>query len=375
MKFALAGIVAILITTQARAQIQATPDFDDLARRAAAAMERNPQEAAALYRQGVRLRPAWAEGWFYLGAGEYQLKHYPEAREALARAGALAADNGAAWAFLGLAEYELADYAQALTHIWKAEELGLPDNPQFVSVVRLRAALISMRSSDFTAAIEQLRPLAMGGDKTPAVIEAFGLAALTMPFLPGSVPAGTRPLVDLAGRAIWALYAQQWADADAGFQQLGEQYAKEPGVHYLRGIYYVDRDMAAALNEFRAELKISPAHALARVQIAILHLRMGEPDAALEPAREAVRLAPGNLLCHLALGRALLAVEKTGPAIAEFEAALKLDPAYPHTHFYLGQAYRQAGRDEDSRREQAEFTRLQGAGNPTAGAGPPRSQK
>jgi predicted Zn-dependent protease len=141
-------------------------------------------------------------------------------------------------------------------------------------------------------------------------------------------------------------------------------------VHYLRGIYYVDRDMAAALNEFAAELKVSPSHALARVQIAILHLRMGEPAAALEPAREAVRLAPGNLVCHLALGRALLAVEKTGPAIAELEAALKLNPAYPHTHFYLGQAYRQAGREEDSRREQAEFTRLKGAGNPTAGAGP-----
>ena len=104
------------------------------------------------------------------------------------------------------------------------------------------------------------------------------------------------------------------------------------------------------------------------MQIAILHLRIGEPDAALEPAREAVRLAPGNLLSHLALGRALLTLEKTAPAIQEFEAALKLDPAYPHTHFYLGQAYRQAGRDEDSRREQAEFTRLQGAGSPTAGA-------
>ena len=64
-----------------------------------------------------------------------------------------------------------------------------------------------------------------------------------------------------------------------------------------------------------------------------------------------------------------MALERTGAAIEELQAALKLDPAYPHTHFYLGQAYRQAGRDEDSRREQAEFTRLKDAGSPTAGAG------
>lgn len=369
------GALPILLTLSALpALAQTAPNFDDLSRRAAAALQSNPHEAAALYRQAVGLRPSWAEGWFYLGASEYQLKRHREAHEALARATELAPENGAAWAFLGLAEYELAAYPSALSHFVKAEALGLPDNPQFISTVRVRAASIAMRASDFTAAIEQLRPLAMSGDKSPAVVEAFGVAALTLPWLPADVPAAKRPLVDLAGRATWALYAQQWNDAEPLFQQLGEHYPKEPGVHYLRGIYYVDRDMDTALKEFTAELGVSPSHALARVQIAILHLRMGKPDAALDPAREAVRLAPKNLLCHLALGRTLLALEKIPPAIAEFEAALQLDSAYPHTHFYLAQAYRQAGREADARREQAEFARLKDAGSPTAGAGPGRVQ-
>ncbi len=367
-------LVLTLAAIPSHAQSPAPADFDSLARRAAAALQQSPQEAATLYRQAVTLRPSWAEGWFYLGASEYQLKHYREAREALARAGELAPDNGAAWAFLGLAESELADYPRAMAHIVKAEGLGMPDNPQFVSTVRVRGSWIAMRASDFTAAIEQLRPLAMSGDRSPAVIEAFGVAALTMPpvlgKLPDQTPPDKRALVDLAGRAIWALYAQQWTDADTLFTQLGTQYPKEPGVHYLRGIYYVDRDMPAALKEFSAELEVTPAHVMAHVQIAILHLRMGEPDAALAPAREAVRLAPGNLLGRLALGRALLATEKMAPAIAELEAALKLDPAYPHTHFYLAQAYRQAGREADARREQDEFAKLKDAGNPAAGAGP-----
>jgi tetratricopeptide (TPR) repeat protein len=317
------------------------------------------------------MRPSWAEGWFYLGASEYQLKRYREAREALARAGELAPENGAAWAFLGLAEYELSDYPRAMAHILKAERLGLPDNPQFIAAVRIRGATIAMRASDFTAAIEHLHPLALSGDHSPAVIEAFGIAALTMPSLPGEVPAAKKVLVDIAGRAIWALYSQQWKDADALFGQLGAEYAKEPGVHYLRGLYYLERDIAAALDEFEAEVVVSPSHVLARVQIAILHLRMGETAAALQPASEAVKLAPNNLLAHLALGRTFLAQGKTPSAIAEFETALKLDAAYPHTHFYLAQAYRQAGREENARREEAEFSKLKDAGNPTAGVGGP----
>ncbi len=363
-------ILLTLAAMRAQAQGPAAPDFDDLARRAGAALQQNPQEAANLYRQTVAMRPSWAEGWFYLGASEYQLKHYREAREALDRAGELAPDNGAAWAFLGLAEYELADYPRAMSHILQAEKLGLPDNPQFIAAVRIRGATIAMRASDFTAAIEHLHPLALSGDRSPAVIEAFGIAALTMPCLPGSVPPAKKVLVDIAGRAISAMYSQDWKNADPLFGQLGAEYAKEPGVHYLRGIYFVDRDMPAALKEFAEEVAVSPSHVLARVQIAILHLRMGEPAAALEPAREAVKLAPGNLLAHLALGRALMAQEKLPPAIAEFETAMKLDSSYPHTHFYLALAYRQAGREEDARREQAEFAKLKDAGNPTAGAGP-----
>ncbi len=371
MQAVLPAILLTLGVFRAQAQAPAAPDFDDLARRASAALQQNPQEAANLYRQTVAMRPSWAEGWFYLGASEYQLKHYREAREALARAGELAPDNGAAWAFLGLAEYELADYPRAMSHILKAEALGLPDNPQFIATVRIRGASMAIRASDFTAAMEHLRPLALSGDHSPAVIEAFGIAALTIPSMPGEVPAAKKALVDLAGRAIWSLYSQQWKDAEASFAQLAAEYPKEPGVHYLRGIYYLDLDMAAALKEFEAELVISPKHVLSRVQIAILHLRMGEPEAALEPAREAVKLASDNLLAHLALARALLAQGKTLPAIAEFETALKLGPAYPHTHFYLAQAYHKAGREEDARREEAEFSKLKNAGNPTAGVGGP----
>jgi tetratricopeptide (TPR) repeat protein len=371
MKGAAALAILVFGSLQAIGQNPAIPDFNDLSRRAAAALKTDPRQAAGLYRQALAMRPTWAEGWFDLGAAEYELKRYDQARQAFARAGELAPDNGAVWAFLGLTEYDQADYRQALTHILKAEELGLPDDPQFVSTVRIRAALVYMRGSDFTDAVEQLHALALLGDKSPEAIEALGVAALTRRWLPPGVPAAKRALVDLAGRAAWALYAQQQSEAEQLLNQLVREYPNEPGVHYLRGIFYVDRDPATAMKEFAAEAKVSPSNAMARVQIAILHLRTGEPEKALAPAREAVELEPTNLLCHLALGRALLGTGKISPATQEFEIAVKLNPAYPHTHFYLSQAYRQSGREEEARKEQEKFTQLKDAGNPTAGAGPP----
>src|SRR4051794_39919999 len=193
-------VMTLALTARAASAQAPAADFEDFAKRAAEALQQHPGQAAALYRQGVGLRPSWAEGWFYLGASEYELKRFSEARAALNRAAELAPENGSAWAFLGLAESELGDRSQAMAHIMKAETLGLPDNAQFVATVRVRAAVIAMRAADFTTAVEQLRPLALSGDKSPAVIEALGVAALTMPYLPADVPAAKRPLVELAGR-------------------------------------------------------------------------------------------------------------------------------------------------------------------------------
>jgi tetratricopeptide (TPR) repeat protein len=353
-----------------------SPTFDDIAGRAAEALERgDASEAIRLYRQCVELRPSWAEGWFYLGAAEYQTLNIAQARAALDKAAELAPDNGAVWALMGLVESNFTPSPQALAHIVKGETLGLPDDRQFIQRVRLRAAGIAIHLSDFTAAIDQLRPLAMSGDRSRDVIEAFGIAALTRPYLPNEIPAADRPLIELAGRAAWNFYAQNWSDADPAIKELGDRFPDAPGVHYLRGIYFIGRDLAAARAEFQQEIKIVPSHALARTQLAILHLLNGEPAAALPYAQEAVKLAPDNLLSRVTLGRALYDLNRIPAAIREFQAALKLQPSYPHTHFYLSQAYRKAGREEEARKEQAEFARLKDAGSPTAGAGLPIPQK
>jgi tetratricopeptide (TPR) repeat protein len=332
--------------------------FDDLARRAAAALDTRPAEAAALYEQALALRPAWAEGWMNRGAALYQLNRFGEARDALRKCVALAPGRGTPRAFLGMAEYELGEYGPALADILKGESIGLADQPAFLAAVHYRGALIYLRAGDYAQALEQIRPLARHGVESAEAVEALGLSVLNLGFLPTTLPPERRRLVDLAGRAAWAFLAERPQESGPLFEQLVAQFPEEPGVHYMVGVFLMDHDPAAAEVEFRKELRIAPAHVLARVQLAILLNKDGDAAAAIELAGEAVKLAPSEALCQVTLGRALLDAGRTAEAIAALEKGLKLAPQAARTHFYLAQAYRRAGRDADARKESAEWERL-----------------
>src|SRR5687767_15125190 len=63
------------------------------------------EEAIELLGRAVRLRPAWVEGYWYLGTTYYEVERYAECREAFRRVVRLQSGNGAAWAFKGLCEF------------------------------------------------------------------------------------------------------------------------------------------------------------------------------------------------------------------------------------------------------------------------------
>ena len=338
--------------------------FDELSRRAAAVLQSDPAEAVRLYRQALAIRPSSAEDCFYLAAGLYGNSQYAESRKAFQRAAALAPKNGAVWAFLGLCEYRINDYAQALSDIQKGEVLRLPDDRDFLSKVRNCAALIYLRSSDFGSAIQQLKPLAKIGDDSPTTILAFGVSALTLPYLPSSVPADKKAMVELAGRAEWTLCADGVADPKPLFQQLAEQYPNESSVHYLYGIYLLRRDPALARAEFQKELSIAPAHVSARLQIAILDIKAGNAQSAVTLANEALKLQPDNPLSHAVLGRAFVYMDQYAKGIPELEIAAKLAPQNLQLHFSLAQAYRRVGRNADARKEAEKFERLKSLQGP-----------
>jgi tetratricopeptide (TPR) repeat protein len=344
--------------------LNAQGDFEELSQRAAAALESNPAEAAKLYQQAVALRPSWAEGWFYLAASLYGEKQYGESQKAFQRAAQLAPENGTVWAFLGLCEYQMGVYPEALRDIRKGEGAGLGADKQFISSIRNHAALIYLRDSNFGGAMEQLEPLARLGDDSPATIENLGVGALGAPYVPPQVPVEKKALIELAGRAAWALSRQRADEARPFLDELKTKYPNEPGVHYLYGLSLTAEAPEAAMKEFRRELEIRPSHVPARLQAALLDIKAGKPESALQLAQAAVQLQPGNPYCQLTLGRAYLSMGQAAKAIPAFREAVRLGPENPQPHFYLAQIYSRTGRVAEAEKEQDEYKRLKTAQQP-----------
>lgn len=359
------ALALCIVALPAPAQGQA-PSFDDLARRAEAALDSRPAEAAALYRQALALRPDWAEGWLYLGATLYQTGRYAEATHAFRKGITLAPAQGTAWAFLGMCEAELDNPEQALADISKGLELGLGDNWPFQVAVRIKAAQIHIQASAFDQALLHLQPLSLKNENAPAVVETMGLTALGLAAVPSQLPEARRAVVRSAGRAAWALANQHPAEAAAAYRELIEQYPNEPGVHYAHGLYLMESDMSGALAEFQKEVQVNPNHWPALIVMGGLQVRQGAAESAVQTLNRAMKLAPATQrwIIHGDLGRAKMTGDDLPGAVAEFETAVRLMPVNAQLRFLLSQAYRRAGRAADADKQKAEFEKLKALEDP-----------
>jgi len=350
-------VLLFLAAPWMRAQTPGKEQFDDLARRAQAALDGHPEEAIQLYKQAVAMRPDWPEGWLYMGGALYELGRYAEATDALRKGIGLAPVFANGWALLGLSESQLDDPDQALADIRKGEEMGLGGNIPFETAVRVRAAQLLIRSSAFDEALAQLQPLTKYPNNPPPVEEAMGLCALASADDMGQLTPQRRAVVDLAGKAAWAFATQHPDRAEAGYRQLLAQYPAEPGVHYAYGLYLMETDMKQALAEFQKEVQNNPKHWPAMLVIASIQIRQGAPEKAIESLHTAMKSVPTKYrwLCHLNLGRANLDANNAAVAISELESAVRQMPSSANAHFFLAEAYRQAGRKADAEREKTEF--------------------
>lgn len=348
---------------------QGDPVFEDLSKRANAAREAGRlDDAAALYSDALRRVPRWAEGWWYLGTTRYDMDRYLEAREAFRSLTDLRPDDATAWAFAGLCEYQTQEYDTALRDLRKALALGIDDQPQLGAAARYHAAILLIRAEQYEIAFQTLNLLARQHNDSPNVVVACGLSVLRMPLLPPDIPPQDRDLVLLAGRAAYAWAARRPEARDA-FGDLAARYPRTPNVHYAFGVFLLDLDADAALEEFGKELELSPTHVPALIQIALERLKRGEYAAGLPFATKAAALAPGNFVARNALGRILLETGDVPRAIEELEAGVKLAPESPEMHFALARAYARAERSDEAARERQTFKTLEEARMRAAQAG------
>jgi tetratricopeptide (TPR) repeat protein len=339
--------------------VKPSPKFDALVAEAAKARDAKELDRAVdLYRQALAIRPSWAEGYWNAGTSLYELERFADARDAFRRVIALDPKNGTASAFKGLCEFRLKNYDTALSDLLEAKVKGVVGGQSMAEVARYHSAILLTRIGQFDQALLILDDFGLEGNDSPGVVEAMGLAVLRMPMLPADLPGTRREMVLLAGRARYFQSARMMAGAQNAFEMLVSRYPDTPNVHYAYGNFLLAEQPDKAIEMFERELKASPQHVYAKLQIAFAHIRRGEYEQAKPWAEQAAAEAPTEFVARTALGQVLLETGDVAGAIRELEAGVKLAPDSPIMHFTLARAYRRAGRIEEADKAQQEFTRL-----------------
>jgi tetratricopeptide (TPR) repeat protein len=316
-------------------------------------------EAAAIYGEAVRSHPRWTEGHWYLGTISYELGHFGVCRSELQQVVKVQTQNGAAWGFKGLCEFQLKSYPAALADLVRAKRLGVGDDADFNAVVGYHRAILLTQDGQFERALEEYSNFVRGGNTTATIAEGLGTALLRIPSLPSALSASDRDMVRLAGQAAIYGMGRMKDEAERAFTQLVTTYGDKPNVHYVHGLYMIHDRPDQGLAEFKLELKQSPNHVAARVQIAQELLRRGDLEGATPFAKEAAQLAPRNFVARRVLGQVKLQSGDVPGAIVDLETAVKLEPASPSAHFHLARAYQRASRAADAKRERETFSKLE----------------
>ncbi len=116
---------------------QAPNAFDDLVRRADEAREGGRlEEAEGLYREALKQRPRWSDGWWYLGTMAYERDRPLECIQAFRRLLALKPEAAPAWALRGLCAFQLKEYAAAHVRRAVSRDVTLPTFEKFVETTR-----------------------------------------------------------------------------------------------------------------------------------------------------------------------------------------------------------------------------------------------
>jgi tetratricopeptide (TPR) repeat protein len=345
---------------QAPAKSQA--NFDQLKAQADEAREAGRlEDAIELYRKAVAAKPNWVDGWWYLSTLLYDRDRYAEAIPAFKRVTELQPKAGAPFVMLGLCEFKVGNYDNALGRIRQGRQIGVGNNHDLDMAMRYHEGLLLLLKGDFETAQTLFGGLSYDNVNREDLIIAHGLAVLRLPMLPSQISPGyrDREMIRRAGFAEHQSAQKNQGDARQEYERLAADYPKTPGMQYAVGRYLLtQRNDEAAIEAFKKEIENSPNHALARLQIAYIHLRNKEAEAGLKFAQEAVDLHARLPLGHYVLGRILFEIGENTRAVEELENARRLAPNEAKVHFTLSRAYARAGRKAEADQARETFVRL-----------------
>lgn len=361
----IADVAALLLAFAVSVSAQAIPakapaqSFEQVSQAAQQARDENrDDDAIRLFQQGLKSKPDWDEGLWYLGTMLYEKEHFSQARDLLRQFVAQNPKFGPGWAVLGMSEYQVREYARALEHLQRSLSLGLGDRKQLADSVFYHVALLLTRFEQFHDSLELLWQMRGAGQAEALLEEPAGLATLGYALLPQEIPAARRGLARLAGAGTFALLDQRRAEAEKFFSKMVEQYPQEPGVHYQYGTLLLNDRPQAGIQELEKELQISPSYIPVRLRLAEYYLTQSQPEKAQPYVDEVIKLEPKNASGHMLMGEMLASKRDGAGAIRELELAREQAPQRLRIRWDLLRAYTAAGRREDAKRERTEIEKL-----------------
>jgi tetratricopeptide (TPR) repeat protein len=351
---------ANLVAFPTQSKEQGASDFKTLAEQADQASQQNRlDDAIALYRKALALKPSWADGWWSLGTIRYDRDEYQKAATAFRRVIALQPDKGSPRVMLGLCEFELGEDDRALKDIEDGKERGLNPDEQFQQVMLFHEGVLLLRKGRFNRAGETFSDLSKSGVQNEDLTLDFGMAALRM--LPKNLPGEATPgreVVRRVGTAEGLAALKKFDDAKAEYEKLVSEYPEYPNIHYAQGRFLLGlSDVDGGVAAFQEELKNSPRNIPAMLQIAAARYRLDSADG-LKYAEQAVKLDPGEPFGHYLLGLLCLDTGDYSRAISELEFAKKYYAKIPDVYFALGNAYARSGQKQKAAEARAVFVKL-----------------
>ena len=108
--------------------------------------------------------------------------------------------------------------------------------------------------------------------------------------------------------------------------------------------HWYDWNWAAAENEFKRAIELSPNNPEAHTYYSWFLAPMGRNDQSLAEAKRAQQADPLSGFAAFSVGAAFVFARQWDPAIEQLRRAIEVDPTFWFSHCFLGRAYEQKGK-------------------------------
>lgn len=122
-----------------------------------------------------------------------------------------------------------------------------------------------------------------------------------------------------------------------------------PGAHFLVGQVALGQGLVdKALSEFEQEAVLNPMYGPVYDRLGDAYMQNNQFEKAQDALNQAILLEPDATGPYILLGKVLLKRDNPSTAATYLKRAVQMDPSNEFSHFFLGQAYRDLGRKQES---------------------------